>query len=55
MVFKDGNAYIQAGAGIVHDSDPASEWQETVNKAKSNLTTITEAEKYHYGLQQARK
>ncbi|KAJ2784923.1 anthranilate synthase component 1 [Coemansia javaensis] len=52
MVFKDGNAYIQVGAGVVHDSVPASEWQETMNKAMSNLTTITEAEKYHYRLQQ---
>ncbi|KAJ1727734.1 anthranilate synthase component 1, partial [Coemansia biformis] len=55
MVFKGGNAYIQVGAGIVHDSVPASEWQETMSKAMSNLTTITEAEKYHHRLQQARK
>ncbi|KAJ1959030.1 anthranilate synthase component 1 [Dipsacomyces acuminosporus] len=52
MVFKDGNAYIQVGAGIVHDSDPASEWQETLNKAMSNITTITEAEKYYHAMQQ---
>ncbi|KAJ2467788.1 anthranilate synthase component 1 [Coemansia sp. RSA 2322] len=53
MVFKDGNAYIQAGAGVVHDSVPVSEWQETMSKAMSNLTTIEEAEKYHYALQQS--
>ncbi|KAJ1942107.1 anthranilate synthase component 1 [Linderina pennispora] len=53
MVFKDGNAYIQVGAGVVHDSVPESEWQETLNKAMSNITTIGEAEKYHYALQQA--
>ncbi|KAJ2726568.1 anthranilate synthase component 1 [Coemansia sp. Benny D115] len=52
MVFKDGNAYLQAGAGVVHDSVPASEWQETMNKAMSNLMTIEQAEKYHYALQQ---
>lgn len=52
MVFKDGNAYIQAGAGIVHDSVPVSEWQETMSKAMSNLMTIEEAEKYHYAIQQ---
>ncbi|KAJ2159303.1 anthranilate synthase component 1 [Coemansia sp. RSA 552] len=51
MVFKNGNAYIQVGAGVVHDSVPASEWQETLNKAMSNLTTINEAEKYHHRLQ----
>ncbi|KAJ2077230.1 anthranilate synthase component 1 [Coemansia sp. RSA 988] len=55
MVFKGGNAYIQVGAGVVHDSVPASEWQETMNKAMSNLTTIKEAEKYHHALQQKQK
>ncbi|KAJ1856797.1 anthranilate synthase component 1 [Coemansia sp. RSA 1822] len=55
MVFKDGNAYIQVGAGVVHDSVPESEWQETMNKAMSNLTTINEAEKYHHRLQQAER
>lgn len=33
VVKKDGIAYVQAGAGIVLDSDPASEYQECVNKA----------------------
>ncbi|MDC3418122.1 anthranilate synthase component I [Aquibacillus salsiterrae] len=37
MVIKGNNAYVQAGAGIVYDSDPASEYQETLNKAKSLL------------------
>lgn len=37
MVIKDQVAYVQAGAGIVHDSDPASEYQETLNKAKALL------------------
>lgn len=37
MVVKDKKAYVQAGAGIVYDSDPASEYQETLNKAKSLL------------------
>ena len=32
---KDGKMYVQAGAGIVADSDPASEQQECVNKAKA--------------------
>ena len=37
MVVKDKKAYVQAGAGIVYDSDPESEYQETLNKAKSLL------------------
>ena len=40
MVIKDNKAYIQAGAGIVADSDPASEYQETLNKAKGLLRAI---------------
>lgn len=34
-VVKDGVLYIQAGGGVVHDSDPEAEWQETVNKARA--------------------
>lgn len=33
VVFKDKNAYVQSGAGIVYDSCPESEYQETFNKA----------------------
>jgi anthranilate synthase component 1 len=36
-VVKDGWLYVQAGAGIVHDSIPESEWQETQNKARAVL------------------
>ncbi|HEX4885375.1 MAG TPA: anthranilate synthase component I [Casimicrobiaceae bacterium] len=36
-VVKDGTLYAQTGAGIVHDSVPASEWQETLNKARAIL------------------
>ena len=36
-VVKDGRLYVQAGAGIVADSVPASEWQETCNKARAVL------------------
>ena len=32
-IIKDGRLYAQAGAGIVYDSNPDSEWQETLNKA----------------------
>lgn len=33
IIFKDGKAYIQSGAGIVYDSIPEAEYQETLNKA----------------------
>jgi len=36
-VLKDGKLYVQAGAGIVADSVPASEWTETENKARAVL------------------
>jgi hypothetical protein len=35
-VIKDGRIHVQAGAGIVADSDPAAEWQETQNKARAH-------------------
>ncbi|RKP06947.1 ADC synthase [Thamnocephalis sphaerospora] len=47
MVFKDGIAYLQAGGGIVFDSDPEAEYEETINKLGSNLATIAQAEEYH--------
>jgi len=34
-VLKDGVMYTQAGGGVVFDSDPEGEWQESVNKAKA--------------------
>jgi anthranilate synthase component 1 len=40
IIVKDAIAYIQAGAGIVADSLPEKEYQESVNKAKALLETI---------------
>ncbi len=40
IVIHDQKAYVQAGAGIVADSDPASEYQETLNKARGLLKAI---------------
>jgi anthranilate synthase component 1 len=40
IIVKDGRAYIQAGAGIVADSVPESEYVETVNKARAMLQAI---------------
>ena len=43
-VVKDGHIHVQAGAGIVADSDPASEWQETQSKALAQLRAAEMAE-----------
>jgi anthranilate synthase component 1 len=40
----DGMVYIQAGGGIVADSDPAAEWQETMHKAGGMLRAVEVAE-----------
>jgi anthranilate synthase component 1 len=40
VVIHDDTAYVQAGAGIVADSDPATEYQETLNKARGLLSAI---------------
>ncbi len=40
---KDGIATVRTGAGIVHDSDPFSEAQETKQKAMAMITAITQA------------
>jgi anthranilate synthase component 1 len=42
-VVKDGRMAVQAGAGIVYDSDPASEQQECVNKAKALFRAAEDA------------
>jgi anthranilate synthase component 1 len=44
LVLKDGIAHIQAGAGIVADSDPEAEYQETINKASALIRAIETAE-----------
>jgi anthranilate synthase component 1 len=45
LVIKDGKVHLQAGAGIVADSDPAAEWQESVNKAMAVRRAIELAER----------
>ena len=42
---------LTLGGGIVHDSDPYEEYIETINKLKSNITTIVSAEKLYTRLQ----
>jgi anthranilate synthase component 1 len=43
---KDGTMYVQAGAGIVADSDPAFEQQECINKAKALFRAAEEAKRF---------
>src|SRR5512133_800509 len=45
LIIKDGKVHLQAGAGIVADSDPAAEWQETVNKGMAVMKAIELAER----------
>ena len=42
-IVKDGRMHVQAGAGVVLDSDPESEHQETVNKARALFRAAAEA------------
>ena len=44
IVFKDGNAYIQAGGGIVADSVPEMEFEESMNKAMATIKALEEGE-----------
>ncbi|HUY02682.1 MAG TPA: anthranilate synthase component I [Rhodocyclaceae bacterium] len=44
-VIKDGRIYVQAGAGIVADSDPDAEWTETQNKARALIFAAEMAER----------
>ncbi|KAH7321127.1 anthranilate synthase component I-like protein [Stachybotrys elegans] len=53
MMVKDGVAYLQAGGGIVFDSDEYDEWMETINKLGANTQCITSAEELYSAQQQA--
>ena len=44
IVYRDGVAIVQAGAGIVADSDPKREYQETLLKADALFATIRKAD-----------
>jgi anthranilate synthase component 1 len=45
IVMKQGMAYVQAGGGIVYDSVPEREYEESVNKARALLRAIEQAER----------
>jgi anthranilate synthase component 1 len=49
IVVQNGRAYVQVGAGIVADSQPALEYQETLNKARGLLKAIEITEHRHAG------
>ncbi len=44
-VIKDGELHVQAGAGIVADSQPALEWEETLNKRRAMFRAVALAER----------
>ncbi|MCL1634667.1 anthranilate synthase component I [Luteimonas sp. SX5] len=44
-VIQDGRLHVQAGAGIVYDSDPQKEWEETMNKGRALFRAVAEAAK----------
>ncbi|MFH0941767.1 MAG: anthranilate synthase component I [Chloroflexota bacterium] len=44
MVVSNGTAYVQAGCGIVYDSVPSREYDESMNKARALLKAISQAE-----------
>ena len=51
MLVKDGVAYLQAGGGIVWDSQPEDEWMETMNKLAANIRCIAAAEERYLGME----
>jgi anthranilate synthase component 1 len=50
IVIKNNIAYIQAGGGIVADSVPEREYQESLNKAQALLAAIDQAEAAQHAL-----
>ncbi len=42
-VIQNGRLHVQAGAGIVFDSDPTKEWEETMNKGRALFRAVAEA------------
>ena len=45
-VVKDNKVYIQAGGGVVYDSDPEAEFQETINKSKAIKAAAQDAARF---------
>jgi len=51
IIFENGKAYLQAGAGIVYDSKPEIEYQETINKAKALMKALEKAEQVFHEME----
>jgi anthranilate synthase component 1 len=45
-VIKDGTMYVQSGGGVVADSDPEAEYQESRNKARALIRAAEEAMRF---------
>ena len=43
---KDDTMYVQAGGGVVHDSSPEGEYQESINKSRALVSAAAEAVKF---------
>ena len=41
IIIKNNTAYVQSGGGIVADSDPTAEYEETITKARALIAGIT--------------
>ena len=48
-LFADGRIHVQAGAGVVADSDPAAEYAETLAKARAPMRAAEDAWRYPFG------
>src|SRR5215472_588640 len=46
MLIQNDRVYIQAGGGVVADSDPAAEYQESVNKARAMIGALSAAREF---------
>lgn len=55
MLFKQMKAYVQAGGGIVADSDPEEEYEESVNKARALLRALRAAELMAEGVDETKE
>lgn len=44
MRFKNDHVYVKVGAGIVYDSIPEKEWEETINKSKASILALTKGD-----------
>lgn len=55
MLYKAGVAYLQAGGGIVLDSDEYDEWMETINKLGASMHCIKSAEEIYHAEQNGKR